>query len=177
MNKRLAGLGFAGIVAAMSLSACQQKAAERAPLEGATIGGSFTLTDQDGKPFSSDSLKGKYRILYFGYTFCPDACPLDVTAMMKGFERFDKAHPGLADQVQPRRVNPHLHQVCAHRKRPPLGQRRVIVGRSDRIGMPLDPDLDVRRFLHHLCHDIDHRVRRVRQHRRLARSPADRAEG
>ncbi|WP_274584545.1 SCO family protein [Neisseria leonii] len=39
------------------------------------IGGDFTLTGGDGKPFSLSSLKGKVVLLTFGYTNCPDVCP------------------------------------------------------------------------------------------------------
>lgn len=35
----------------------------------------FELTDQDGKPFGPDRLKGKWSFVYFGYTYCPDVCP------------------------------------------------------------------------------------------------------
>ena len=101
MNKTLAGLGFAGLVAAMSLSACQPKAAEKPPLEGATIGGDFTLVDEDGKVFSSHSLKGKYRILYFGYTFCPDACPTDMAVLGKAMRQLDAKDPALSAKIQP----------------------------------------------------------------------------
>ena len=101
MNKTLASLGFAGVVAAMSLSACQQKAPERPPLEGAAIGGDFTLTGQDGKPFSSDSLKGRYRIVYFGYTFCPDACPTDMAVLGKAMRQLDAKDPATSAKIQP----------------------------------------------------------------------------
>ena len=101
MNKTLAGLGFAGLVAAMSLSACQPKPAEKPPLEGATIGGDFTLVDEDGKIFSSDSLKGKYRVLYFGYTFCPDACPTDMAVLGKAMRQLDAKDPALSAKIQP----------------------------------------------------------------------------
>lgn len=74
---------------------------ERAPLEGAAIGGPFTLTDKANRPVSWDDFAGKYRIVYFGYTFCPDACPMDVQKMMQGFTLFEKAEPQLAAQVQP----------------------------------------------------------------------------
>lgn len=33
------------------------------------------MTDQDGQPVSLDQLKGKWTLLFFGYTFCPDICP------------------------------------------------------------------------------------------------------
>ena len=101
MNKTLARLGIAGAVAALSLSACQQKPSEKPPLEGAAIGGDFTLTDQDGKPFDSKSLKGKYRIFYFGYTFCPDICPTDVQTLMKGYQEFERKDSIRAAKVVP----------------------------------------------------------------------------
>jgi protein SCO1/2 len=39
------------------------------------VGGPFTLTDQNGKPVSSGDFKGRYPLIYFGYSFCPDVCP------------------------------------------------------------------------------------------------------
>jgi protein SCO1/2 len=88
----------------LALAACGgsgQPAAERPPLEGAAIGGNFTLTDKTNKPVRWADFDGKYRIIYFGYTFCPDACPMDVQKMMQGFALFEKAHADLAAQVQP----------------------------------------------------------------------------
>jgi protein SCO1/2 len=39
------------------------------------IGGSFTLTDQDGKIVTDADFKGKPMLVFFGYTHCPDVCP------------------------------------------------------------------------------------------------------
>jgi protein SCO1/2 len=39
------------------------------------IGGSFTLTDQDGKTVTDADFKGKPMLVFFGYTHCPDVCP------------------------------------------------------------------------------------------------------
>ncbi|MDM3870811.1 SCO family protein [Porticoccus sp. W117] len=39
------------------------------------IFGDVSLTDHNGEPFDSDRLKGKWSILLFGFTFCPDICP------------------------------------------------------------------------------------------------------
>jgi protein SCO1 len=71
------------------------------PLAGAKIGGPFRLTDQDGKPFSSDSLKRRYRLMYFGYTFCPDICPTDVQKMSRALRSFEAETPDRAAKVQP----------------------------------------------------------------------------
>jgi protein SCO1 len=39
------------------------------------IGGKFALIDDDGKPFTDVELKGKWHLVFFGYTHCPDICP------------------------------------------------------------------------------------------------------
>lgn len=41
------------------------------------IGGNFNLVDQNGNNYLSQNIK-KNKVIYFGYTFCPDICPLDV---------------------------------------------------------------------------------------------------
>lgn len=39
----------------------------------------FTLTGTDGEPFTLDDLRGRYTLIAFGYTHCPDVCPLTLT--------------------------------------------------------------------------------------------------
>ncbi|MDQ2094333.1 SCO family protein [Rhodalgimonas zhirmunskyi] len=43
----------------------------------AAIGGPFTLVDEDGKTVTDKDVIDEPSLLYFGYTFCPDVCPLD----------------------------------------------------------------------------------------------------
>jgi protein SCO1 len=74
---------------------------ERPPLAGAKLGGPFTLTDQDGRRVSDSAFAGKYRLIYFGYTFCPDVCPMDVQTLMKGYKELEKSNPSLAAKIQP----------------------------------------------------------------------------
>ena len=71
------------------------------PLEGARIGGAFTLTDQNGKTVRDSDFAGQYRLVYFGYSFCPDICPVDLQKLMRGLLQFEKAAPKLGAKVQP----------------------------------------------------------------------------
>jgi len=104
MNRRAMMIRIAvSLALAIALTSCSEGApsAEERPLAGAKIGGAFTLTDKTGKEVRWGDFAGKYRIVYFGYTFCPDACPMDVSQLMKGFNLFATAEPELAGQVQP----------------------------------------------------------------------------
>jgi protein SCO1/2 len=74
---------------------------EQPPLAGAAIGGPFTLTDSSGKTVHWSDFNGKYRIVYFGYTYCPDVCPTDMQHLMQGFALYKKTHPDLAAQIVP----------------------------------------------------------------------------
>ena len=58
-----------------------------------SIGGPFALTDQDGRTITSDSLKGKPTLIYFGYTFCPDACPTSLLLMETAAEQLGPDGP------------------------------------------------------------------------------------
>ena len=71
------------------------------PLKGATMGGPFTLTDQNGRRVSDRDFAGKYRLVYFGYTFCPDVCPVDLQVIGAGLRRFEASDPARAARVQP----------------------------------------------------------------------------
>eukprot|EP00340_Litonotus_pictus_P008403 CAMPEP_0170520964 /NCGR_PEP_ID=MMETSP0209-20121228/6295_1 /TAXON_ID=665100 ORGANISM="Litonotus pictus, Strain P1" /NCGR_SAMPLE_ID=MMETSP0209 /ASSEMBLY_ACC=CAM_ASM_000301 /LENGTH=262 /DNA_ID=CAMNT_0010807581 /DNA_START=244 /DNA_END=1032 /DNA_ORIENTATION=+ len=44
----------------------------------ARIGDSWELTDYNGKPYGSKNLEGKYYLIYFGFTRCPDVCPMSM---------------------------------------------------------------------------------------------------
>ena len=54
-----------------------------APLAISSIGGPFTLTGSDGKPFSSASLAGRPYAIFFGFTHCPDVCPTTLARMVR----------------------------------------------------------------------------------------------
>ncbi|APZ99909.1 SCO family protein [Sphingopyxis sp. QXT-31] len=93
------------LLAGVALAGCGGPAGPaadaRPPLEGAKIGGPFTLTDQDGKTVRDTDFAGKYRLVYFGYSFCPDICPVDVQKLMRGLAAFEKSDAARGAKVQP----------------------------------------------------------------------------
>jgi protein SCO1/2 len=61
------------------------------------VGGGFTLTDQNGQSRSDGEFRGKLMLVYFGFTHCPDVCPLDLQKMSQAMGKLG----GKADQVVP----------------------------------------------------------------------------
>ena len=89
------------LAALPALAACQQSAPAQPPLAGAAIGEEFTLTGENGEDVSWSDFDGQYRIVYFGYAYCPDVCPTDVQRMAQGLNLFERQSPELARQIQP----------------------------------------------------------------------------
>lgn len=95
-------LGLAlGLLVPLAACGTAPTAAPEPPLAGATIGGDFELVDSAGKIVRWDDFDGKYRIVYFGYAYCPDVCPTDVQRMTQGLRQFAQSQPALAAKIQP----------------------------------------------------------------------------
>jgi protein SCO1/2 len=89
------------LLAALPLGGCGRAPSQQPPLAGAAIGGPFALTDQDGKAVTERDFTGKYRAIYFGYSFCPDICPTTLQVLMQGYHAFAKDSPGEAGKLVP----------------------------------------------------------------------------
>jgi protein SCO1/2 len=63
----------------------------------AAVGGPFRLIDQDGKERTERDFRGQFMLVYFGFAFCPDACPTALQAMTVALNQLGKD----ADQVVP----------------------------------------------------------------------------
>ncbi|WP_298692691.1 SCO family protein, partial [uncultured Sphingomonas sp.] len=64
-------------------------------------GGPFALISQDGKPVTDKDFAGRYRAVYFGYSFCPDVCPTTLQALMQGLHAFTAGNPVLSARLAP----------------------------------------------------------------------------
>jgi protein SCO1 len=90
------------ITGALVLGGCQAATpAAEPPLAGAAIGGDFALTASDGRTVRWDDFAGKYRIVYFGYAFCPDVCPTDMQRVTQGLKVLKASDADLAAKIQP----------------------------------------------------------------------------
>ncbi len=70
---------------------------EAGAVAGVSIGGPFTLVDQNGVARHDSDFRGELMLIYFGYTYCPDACPTALLAMSQALDALgDRAR-----EVQP----------------------------------------------------------------------------
>ena len=71
--------GLVAIFAVAALTLLEVQIGARRPSAPAMAqggpGGPFTLVDTSGRPFTQEDLKGRWNIIFFGFTFCPDVCP------------------------------------------------------------------------------------------------------
>jgi protein SCO1 len=76
----LLGLSAGAFYAFRSTNADPFASCRRTAIAGGTaaIGGPFTLVDSTGREVTDEDVITKPTLIYFGYTFCPDFCPMDV---------------------------------------------------------------------------------------------------
>ncbi len=60
----------------------------------------FALTDHRGAPFTQERLKGKWSLLFFGFTFCPDICPITLATIRQFEQLLNETDPDAAAQLQ-----------------------------------------------------------------------------
>ena len=67
----------------------------------ALVGGPFELVDQNGQPRSAADFRGRFMLIYFGYTYCPDICPTSLLSMTQGLDLLAETDPEAAVKVAP----------------------------------------------------------------------------
>lgn len=101
---------FAAIAIA-ALAGCRQADPPAAVEDEARpgFGGDFTLTNQDNQPFKLQDVRGRAVLLFFGYTSCPDMCPMTMSRIGAALNRVGKAASEVTTlfvSVDPRRDTP-----------------------------------------------------------------------
>ena len=107
----LGGLLFVGAGAFLVLSLHETPRGAAGTLLASAIGGPFRLVDQNGKTVTDADLKGKWSLVYFGYTHCPDACPTalnDIATALDGLGPKRDAVRAVFITVDPERDTPDV---------------------------------------------------------------------
>lgn len=90
-------LGFAAVMGVAWMMRAPTPDPVRPVMPGTRIGGAFSLTDQDGKTVTESSWPGKYRLVYFGFTYCPAICPTELQKMAAALKELGT----VTDTIQP----------------------------------------------------------------------------
>lgn len=96
----------------------------------ADIGGPFSLIDQNGKPRTDADFRGRYMLIYFGYTNCPDVCPVSLGVIADAVERLGP---------QAARIAPIFITVDPERDTPSILQQYLAVFSPKLIGLTGTP--------------------------------------
>ncbi len=83
------GLGIGAIIALTILrgEGVSLLAEDRGGFGTPLIGGAFALIDQTGTPRTDADYRGRFMLIYFGYTFCPDVCPTSLQVMGQALDQ------------------------------------------------------------------------------------------
>lgn len=80
------------VLIALLVAACSPEAPKfrSTDLTGADFGKEFALTGHDGKPRTLADFRGRFVVLFFGYTHCPDVCPTTLVDMAEAMKKLGK---------------------------------------------------------------------------------------
>ena len=102
------------VVLAVALAAGAVFMWQGVPAPAAAIGGPFTLVDGAGHTVTDRDFRGKWMIVYFGYTHCPDVCPTSLADMANAYDMLSPAQKAkvamLFVTVDPERDSPAAMQ-------------------------------------------------------------------
>jgi protein SCO1 len=101
-----------------------------AGMSNSLVGGPFSLQDGDGRQISDLDFRGRYMLVYFGYTFCPDVCPTTLNDLADAMDKLG----GKADRVQPVFIT-----VDPKRDRPDVLKRYVAAFGPRLVGLTGSP--------------------------------------
>lgn len=96
----LAAIGLVAIVVVQQLQSGTSQSAGLA-VPQVKIGGPFSLINDDGQPVTQADYDGQYKLMYFGYGFCPDVCPTDLQIIGNAMLELEEKDADAAKQIVP----------------------------------------------------------------------------
>lgn len=95
----LTGLGLAVILGLLLTELMRPQ--QRATPQRVDIGGAFSLVNQDGRQVSQADFAGRPMLVYFGFTYCPDVCPMSLDILGAALDILHAQAPQKAARLQP----------------------------------------------------------------------------
>ena len=97
------GLAAAGLLTLLGLLLIELQTREATvrPFQEVAIGGAFSLTNEKGEARSEADFAGAPMLIYFGFTYCPDVCPMSLDVMGAALETLEAQNPKLFAALQP----------------------------------------------------------------------------
>lgn len=86
------------IIALVSLMLDGKGASSSGVVNAAAIGGPYTLTDQNGQTRTNQDFRDRYKLLYFGFSYCPAICPTELQKIATALKALPK---DLQEKIQP----------------------------------------------------------------------------
>lgn len=83
----MAAAALAGAAALAAIAVVIWPRGGEVAVSPSAVGGSFALTDQNGRRVTAEDFKGKPFLVFFGFTHCPDICPTTLFEMSETFRR------------------------------------------------------------------------------------------
>lgn len=82
-----------------------------------TMSAPFSLVDHDGQPTSDEDFRGRFMLVFFGYTSCPDVCPIHLQNISHAMESLGKVGEKIQPifiTIDPERDTEHLKEYVTH---------------------------------------------------------------
>lgn len=97
------GLAAAGLLTLLGLLLIELQTREASvrTFQEVAIGGAFSLTNEKGEARSEADFAGAPMLIYFGFTYCPDVCPMSLDVMGAALETLEAQNPKLFAALQP----------------------------------------------------------------------------
>jgi protein SCO1/2 len=134
----LAALTVGGLIAFAQIAAGKKpdtNKPEVMKIAGADIGGPFNLTGADGKTVTEKNFEGQFKLIYFGFTYCPAICPTELQKITKVVKRMESEKPDLAARLQPLFIT-----IDPERDTPPVVGEYVKLFHPRLIGLSGSPE-------------------------------------
>lgn len=96
-----------------------------------SVGGPFTLVNHHGETVTEQDFRGRFMLVYFGFTFCPDVCPTELGVMAAAVK-------ALGEKGE--RVTPVLFSIDPERDTPEVLARYVALFHPRLVGLTGTPE-------------------------------------